>query len=165
MGMNNFFNDTVKMFEFAVNARDKSSTMLVEGIRCLDVCPDAVEDEEDEETTARIPDTSPTNLWSDEFTWTDQDGVLPTDGDDIIIPEGKEIIYDIGTSPVFKSIIINGKLSFLQGQPAVLNTYALWVRAGELEIGTEAEPFNSTVEIKLHGNNTSPSEFSFNPNV
>jgi len=39
------------------------------------------------------------------------------------------------------------------------------VRAGIVDIGSASEPFNSTVEIRLHGNNTSPSEFVFSPNI
>jgi hypothetical protein len=34
-----------------------------------------------------------------------------------------------------------------------------------VNIGTEAEPFDSNVEIRLHGNNTSPNEFVFAPQV
>jgi len=51
------------------------------------------------------------------------------------------------------------------GQPAVLNTFSLWVRAGELNIGNATHPFDSTAEIKLHGNNTSPSQFVFAPEI
>lgn len=47
----------------------------------------------------------------------------------------------------------------------MINTYSLWVRAGVMEIGTPTVPFNSTVEIRLHGNNTSPSEFVFSPSI
>ena len=71
------------------------------------------------------------------------------------------IIYDIGNSPIFKSVEVNGNLSFLSGQPAVLNTYGLWVRAGTMSVGTESVPFDSTVEIKLHGHERSESQFVF----
>ena len=77
--------------------------------------------------------------------------------------DGWDVVYDIGTSPVFKNLQINGKLSFLTGQPAVLQSHAIWIRAGEVNVGTEDVPFDSTVEIRLHGNNTSPSEFVFAP--
>ena len=45
----------------------------------------------------------------------------------------------------------------------MLQSHAIWIRAGEVNVGTEDEPFDSTVEIRLHGNNTSPSEFVFAP--
>jgi hypothetical protein len=74
-----------------------------------------------------------------------------------VIRKGWDVVYDIETSPVFKSLEINGKLSFKRGQPALLQSFAIWIRAGEVDVGTEDEPFDSTVEIRLHGNNTSPS--------
>lgn len=46
-----------------------------------------------------------------------------------------------------------------------MNTYALWVRAGTLNIGSASQPFDSTAEIRLHGNNTSPSQFVFSPQI
>ena len=47
----------------------------------------------------------------------------------------------------------------------MIQAFGIWVRAGELNVGTEEEPFDSTVEIRLHGNNTSPSEFVFAPQI
>ena len=80
-----------------------------------------------------------------------------------MIPPGENVVYDLGESPLYKSLEINGRLGFLPGQDHKLNTRSVWVRAGMLEIGTEDEPFDGTVEIMLHGNNTSPSEFVFAP--
>ena len=102
-------------------------------------------------------------LWSNIETWTNLPGRIPEEGDEVEIMDGWDVVYDIGTSPVFKNLQINGKLSFMRSQPAVLQSYAIWIRAGEVNIGTEDEPFDSTVEIRLHGNNTSPSEFVFAP--
>ena len=47
----------------------------------------------------------------------------------------------------------------------MLQAFGIWVRAGELNVGTEDEPFDSTVEIRLHGNNRSPTEFVFAPQI
>ena len=71
------------------------------------------------------------------------------------------IVYDIGESPLYKSVEINGDVSFEYSMPHVLNTYGLWVRAGSLTIGSEVEPFDSTAEIRLYGNDTSPGQFVF----
>ena len=90
---------------------------------------------------------------------------MPEEGEEVVIEPGWDIIYDIGTSPVFKNIQINGKLSFKRGEPAVVQAFGIWVRAGEVNVGTEAEPFDSTVEFRLHGNNTSPTEFVFAPQI
>lgn len=75
--------------------------------------------------------------------------------------DGWTVIYDIGISPIFKSVQVNGKLEFLYGQPAILRTYSMWVRAGRVDVGTADAPFDSTVEIQLQGNNTSESQFIF----
>ena len=60
---------------------------------------------------------------------------------------------------------VNGKLSFERGKPALLQAYSIWIRAGEINVGSEDEPFEETVEFRLHGNNTSPSEFVFSPQI
>lgn len=142
---------------FAVNARDGSNAMTITGHRCVDECDlEPVPDEDEDE---------PTGLWSDPATWGNREYRVPEEGEEVVIDDNMSVIYDIGTSPVFKSIEINGKLTLQRGQPALIQAYGVWVRAGELNIGTEEHPFDSTAEIRLHGNNTSPSQFVFSPNV
>lgn len=99
------------------------------------------------------------------MTWPNLPNRIPIEGDEVEIMDGMTVIYDIGESPLFKSVEVNGNLSFLRGQSALLKTYSLWVRSGQVDIGTEDEPFDSTVEIRLHGNNTSPSQFVFSQSV
>lgn len=86
-------------------------------------------------------------------------------GEVLVVPSGYNVVYDIGESPLFTSLEINGKVTFKRGQPAKINTFALWVRAGIVEAGNATHPFDSTVDIVLHGNNTTPSSFVFHPNV
>jgi hypothetical protein len=151
-GSNVVYNETeTREMHFQVNGRDDSSSMKITGYRCKDYCKiDPVDP--DDEVRGQM-------LWSDKDTWTNlpegQD--LPKEGDEVVIRKGWDVVYDIETSPVFKSLEINGKLSFKRGQPALLQSFAIWIRAGEVDVGTEDEPFDSTVEIRLHGNNTSPS--------
>jgi hypothetical protein len=49
--------------------------------------------------------------WSDEETWINTLGHIPMEGDVVEIMEGWDVLYDVGISPVFKSLEVNGKLS------------------------------------------------------
>jgi len=44
--------------------------------------------------------------------WPNLDNRIPIAGEKVLIQKGYDIIYDIGTSPIFESIEINGKLTF-----------------------------------------------------
>ena len=49
-------------------------------------------------------------------------------------------------------LIINGKLSFFDGNdPIHLHAKQIYVRAGTLEIGTEASPYQGSAQITLYG--------------
>jgi len=63
---------------------------------------------------------------------------LPVDGDEVVIPSDWYMLYDISESdaPKLASLEINGDLTFLEGEDRLLKVYNLWVRAGELNIGT-----------------------------
>ncbi len=80
--------------------------MLIKGRRCIVNCTiDKIDENEDQVT----------RLWSDVANWPKLDNRIPIAGEAVVIEDGYDIIYDIGESPLFKSIEINGKLSFLQG--------------------------------------------------
>lgn len=157
LGSNVVYDDVdVREMHWAVNARDGSNDLHMKGWRCKDACDLEPVDDEDPQDTVK--------LWSDERTWPAL-GRVPIAGDEAEIPDGWEVIYDVGTSPVLKSVEVNGKLSFERGQSAQLNTYSLWVRAGQVDIGTPDEPFDGDVEIVLHGNVESESQFVFTQSV
>jgi hypothetical protein len=159
MGMNVVYNDTeTRLMHFIVNGRDGSNKMDITGHRCIEHCDMPDPDDDDEEK-------APLGLWSNPATWTNLPNRIPQEGDDVIIEKQMQIVYDIGESPVFKSIMIEGDLSFQRGMPHLLQSYAIWIRDGETTIGTEEEPFDSTVEIRLHGNNQSPSQINLAPQI
>lgn len=103
MGMNDVNTDEdVQEMRFAVNGRDESSSMKITGYRCKDYCKiDPVED----------PDVKTELLWSDIDTWPHL-GRVPEEGDEVEIKSGWEVTYDVGTSPILKSLEVNGKLTF-----------------------------------------------------
>ena len=72
-------------------------------------------------------------------TW--ETGELPKAGEDVEIPPGKWVVLDIET-PILNLVTVNGRLSFYDAlQPIHLHAKQVYVRAGELLIGSETEPF------------------------
>ena len=67
---------------------------------------------------APLPPTVPTEnftrRWSDPNSWTvgNVSGVVPKENDTVIIPEGWNMIYDVGVSPILTYLEINGILTF-----------------------------------------------------
>jgi hypothetical protein len=59
--------------------------------------------------------------------------------------------FDMEDSPVYQLIRVNGYLSFLGGSNLTLNAKHIFIRAGELHIGSKDDPYNGTATIKLHG--------------
>ena len=158
MGMNVHYNESeTREAQFVVIKRGGASSLSITGKSCIVNCvlpPVPV-----------IPLEEVTNLWSDPKTWKNLPNRIPLEGEDVIVPTDYNVIYDIGISPLFKSLEINGRVTFLPGQPAELNTYSIWVRAGELFAGNATHAHDGTVNITLHGNALTPSAFVFSPNI
>lgn len=63
------------------------------------------------------------------------------------------MILDLEETPYLKSLTINGRLTFLdfQEQPIHLKAESIFVRAGELHIGSQEVPFKNKATITLMG--------------
>ena len=69
------------------------------------------------------------------------------------MPSGWNLLLDLEETPVLNSLTINGRLSFIQnGQNVHLRSKYIFVRAGELFIGSEETPFENEAKITLYGN-------------
>ena len=147
-GANYVYNWTAdREFGWMAGASDPGiSKVRIEGIRCIN--PDC-----DLEELEDLPIPEETEFWSNSTTW--PDGVVPTSGSVEILP-GTNVIYDLEDSPVFDVLTVNGQLSFIDDEeylPNVnLNVKHIFVRAGNLLIGTEEEPYQAKASITLHGN-------------
>ena len=146
-GDNVVYNQTeVREFWQVWNYRDETRgrEMLVEGLKCLTgVCAQTEVVEVELEEGSR--------LWSDPANWPNEQ--LPQEGDDVIIESGWNMYLDIEETPVLNSLEVNGRLTFLNDDFNItLKTKRLYVRAGELYIGTETEPFKNVAKITLVGN-------------
>jgi hypothetical protein len=49
-------------------------------------------------------------LWSDPTTW--KTGELPKADEDVEVPPGEDILYDLEESPIYRYVQINGRLTF-----------------------------------------------------
>jgi cell migration-inducing and hyaluronan-binding protein len=90
-----------------------------------------------------------TVMWSDASAW--PSGKLPAAGEEVTIPRGTEVVLDV-TPPALHSITVQGKLSFLDKQDLGLTTDWIYLPGGELQIGTEAHPFQHNASITLTDN-------------
>ena len=84
--------------------------------------------------------------WSDPAAW--PDGKVPGEGDAVTIARDKAILLDIDP-PALRSLTIDGRLSFADTRDIGLETEWIYVRGGELEIGSEARPFTHQATITL----------------
>lgn len=146
-GSNFVYNDTdTREFGWRASLRgDGVNKVRMEGIRCVAVDCDLEEIDD-------VPISDVEKLWSLTTTW--PDGVVP-EGPDVTILPGENIIYDLEDSPIFDVVTVNGRLTFMDDvtQHAKLNLNAkhIFVRAGELLIGSEDAPYEAEAKITLYG--------------
>ncbi len=97
-----------------------------------------------------VPDENRTRYWSNKDDWTN--GTLPLEGDDVHIEPGWNMVYDLnGSSPIYKLIRVNGNLTFDNTTDRHLRCKHLFIRAGELHIGSKEYPFEQKARITLYG--------------
>ncbi len=87
--------------------------------------------------------------WSDPATW--PSGKVPAEGDAVTIGRDMDVVLDVST-PNLRSLTIDGKLSFSDERDLELATEWIYVRGGELEIGTADDPHTSNATITLTDN-------------
>ena len=54
-------------------------------------------------------------MWSDPKTWTNRNNIVPKAGDEVVINAGWNVVFDLEDSPIFKSVEVNGKLTWKRG--------------------------------------------------
>ena len=96
---------------------------------------------------ADTPLQYPPLLWSAPSTW--PNNVLPTCGDDVIVPPGRIIQLDVNPCAL-NSVLIYGKLQFLDDGDKVFEAKSITV-FGYLEVGLPAQPFTHKAQIIIDG--------------
>jgi hypothetical protein len=80
---------------------------------------------------------------------------VPTEGAEVEIPPGEWIEFDMEDTPVLTSITINGRLSFKNDveNPTnrTLRAWWIYVRQGELIVGSPEQPYEGHAEIRVYG--------------
>src|SRR5688572_8477413 len=84
--------------------------------------------------------------WSDPAAW--PEGKVPGEGDAVTIPRLKAVLLDVDP-PALRSLTIDGKLIFSNDLDIGLDTEWIYLRGGELEIGTAAKPHTRKASITL----------------
>ncbi|HEY6815348.1 MAG TPA: G8 domain-containing protein [Croceibacterium sp.] len=94
-----------------------------------------------------------TGRWSDAATWPDRR--VPREGDTVTIGRDMHVVLDVDP-PALRSLTIDGKLSFADDRDIGLETEWIYLRGGELQVGSEASPYRHDATITL--TNTVPDE-------
>ncbi len=76
---------------------------------------------------------------------------MPRAGDAVTIGRDRNILLDVAP-PALRSLTINGKLSFSNTLDIELKTEWIYLPGGELDIGSEAQPFTHKATITLTDN-------------
>ena len=87
-----------------------------------------------------------TMRWSDPAAW--PDGRVPGEGDAVMIARDMDLVLDIDP-PALRSLTIDGKLTFSNDLDITLATDWIYLRRGELHIGSEASPHTRQATITL----------------
>jgi len=87
--------------------------------------------------------------WSDPAAW--PDGKVPREGDAVTIARDMAVVLDVDP-PALRSLTVDGKLSFSNDRDIGLETEWIYLRGGELEIGSERSPYTRNATITLTDN-------------
>jgi hypothetical protein len=88
--------------------------------------------------------------WSKPESW--KSGKVPLENEDVVVEPGLNLIYDLEESPIYRYVQINGRVTFKTDAPKLhLRAKYLFVRMGELLIGSEGSPFAGEATITLYG--------------
>ncbi|WP_201290930.1 G8 domain-containing protein, partial [Croceibacterium salegens] len=101
-----------------------------------------------EATDAPVAATKATR-WSDPATW--PDGKVPGKGDAVMIGRDMNVVLDVNP-PALRSLTVDGTLSFSDDLDLGLETEWIYLRRGELNIGSEASPYTHKATITLTDN-------------
>jgi cell migration-inducing and hyaluronan-binding protein len=85
-------------------------------------------------------------LWSDPAAW--PEGKVPGEGDAVTIARDMDVVLDVDP-PALRSLTVDGKLTFSNDLDIELETDWIYLRRGELHIGSETNPHTRKATITL----------------
>jgi cell migration-inducing and hyaluronan-binding protein len=95
---------------------------------------------------AQAPASMRSLSWSDPSAW--PDGKVPVEGDAVTITRDMDVLLDV-SPPALRSLTVQGRLRFSDERDLELMTDWIYLPGGELQIGTEAKPFQHNATITL----------------
>lgn len=147
-----YFNNVTRHIEIKFDGQNEDSNRFkLEEDKCISWAdcnpPDEKEDEEIE--------TEP-RYWSNPNHWNTErlknNSTVPVEGDEVFIDPSWNMIYDLEDSPVFKNILISGRLTVPNDEKErILRSYLIFNRKGELYVGSENKPYIGKMTFELHG--------------
>jgi hypothetical protein len=87
--------------------------------------------------------------WNTSSDW--PNGTVPLEGEDVHIEPAWNMVFDMNPSPVYKLIRVNGNLTFHPNNDTHLRAKHIFIRAGELNIGSKDFPHQKNARITLYG--------------
>src|SRR5690606_21357514 len=95
---------------------------------------------------AAAPVAVKTVRWSDPAAW--PEGKVSAAGDAVTIARNMDVVLDVDP-PALRSLTVDGKLRFANDRDVNLETEWIYLRGGELHIGSEAQPYTRKATITL----------------
>lgn len=152
------YNDTeTREVHIILNGKDRPGNTQLEtqfkltGHRCVGPCV--------EEVDFGVAGEDRTRYWSVAEDWGTVDeegnaieGVLPQEGENVHVLPGWNMVYDLDEpSPVYELVRVNGNLTFATDKDLHFRAKHIFVRGGNLTLGTLEEPLTNDVQIELFG--------------
>lgn len=78
--------------------------------------------------TGKLVESADSGAWSNAKTW--NGGAVPTVGDRVLIREGHQVVYDVASEKIVRSIHVSGTLSFAPDKDTLLNVGLIRVQPG-----------------------------------
>lgn len=98
------------------------------------------------------------NAWSDDTTWGGE--FAPLEMETIYIPPGLNLLVDVDKTELLNAVIVEGSLIFApeldKEHHRWFDAHYIFVRNGNMEVGTEEHPYDSKITITMHSSLTDP---------
>jgi len=118
--------------------------MNFKGHRCIGSCNEAI---------VEVTEIAGETLWSNPKSW--PSGKVPVAGEDVEIESGWNMTMDVADTPILNLVSVNGLLNFKLGMNITFRAKHIFVRAGELHVGSKENPFTDNCNIILYGEKNS----------
>lgn len=98
------------------------------------------------DASSAAPTATKVVRWSDPSAW--PDGKVPAAGDAVTIARNLDVVLDV-SPPSLRSLTVDGKLRFADDRDINLESEWIYLRGGELHIGSEDKPHTRQATITL----------------